>query len=170
MKAEGPEKGVESEERESGREPEPMLEPVAATLEELRADWPALAEKCRIAQPLLRHLLMDSWPVSLNETTLVIGFDPEFHGELEQARGGDHAILRHLLGRELGRAVHVEFVLLKEPVRWSHQAPRDDGESVPDEQPFSPESAGVNPRAWMRNAAVRLVLETFNGDILDIQR
>jgi hypothetical protein len=146
------------------------LRPAPNALEHLRAEWPTLVEKCRKAQPLLQHVLRDSWPVSLNATTLHIGFDPEFASEIETVRQSDRGALRHLFQMEIGHPVHVEYEILREPLRWSHQAPREEVAPPREEKAFSPASAGVNRQAWLRNESVRQVLETFHGDILDIQR
>ena len=145
-------------------------ERIADPLERLRAAWPALMQRCGLVQPMLERYLRDSWPVSLTDTTLVIGFDPEFAGEVDQVRQLERGTLRHLFQRVLGRNVRLDYTVMKESARWSHHPVENPTNGEPDDDaPFDAESAGLNPRAWLRNDAVRTVLEAFHGDILDIQ-
>lgn len=121
---------------------------------------------------MMQRILRDSWPVSLSETTLRIGFDPEFASEMEQARQWERGGLRGLFQKVLGHPVHLEYTLLDEPVRWSHQrmdadAPASD--AAADGGAFDPEAAGLNPQAWLRNETIRTILEVFHGDVMEIQ-
>lgn len=119
---------------------------------------------------MLQNVLRDSWPVSLNETTLVIGFDPEFAGEIEQARHMERGALRGFFQQTLGHPVHLEYTVLDEPVRWSHLTAADAEKTTSGAgNDFDSETAGLNPRAWLANETIRNVLETFHGDILEIQ-
>ena len=148
---------------EAGRE-------IADPLERLKAGWPEVVGRCGLVQPMLEQFLRDSMPVSLSDTTLVIGFDPEFAGEIDQVRQLERGALRHFFQKVLGRAVHLDYTVLQVPVRWSHH-PVSEGDVEDDGEPedFNADTAGLNPRAWLRNEAVRTVLEAFHGDIIDIQ-
>jgi hypothetical protein len=149
--------------------PSGMRERGGDPLEKLRQSWPEVVGQCGIVQPLLRHHLKDSWPVSLNETKLVIGFDPEFAGEMEQVSRHERGELRNLFHRVLGRTVHLEYRVLDRPVRWSHHAPVEGKAAVGEEEPFDPATAGLSPRLWARGEAVRAILEAFHGKIIEIQ-
>ncbi|MCC5848426.1 MAG: hypothetical protein JJU29_10045 [Verrucomicrobia bacterium] len=145
-------------------------ESITDPLERLRAEWPALMHRCGLVQPMLERYLKDSWPMSLTDTTLVIGFDPEFAREIDQVRQLERGALRNVFQRVLGRSVHLDYTVMEEPARWSHHPVEGPANGAPDDDaPFDAESAGLNPRAWLRNDAVRTVLEAFHGDILDIQ-
>lgn len=135
----------------------------------LRDQWPDLVKKCLVLQPLLKRDLRDSWPMGLSDTTLTIGFDPEFSGLIEEVKLLDHGGLHTLFSRLLQRSVRIEYQVMKQSVTWSHQAPETE-EAAPDSLEFSVETAGTNPDEWIKNPAVRQVLEIFHGDILEIQR
>ncbi len=94
-------------------------------LAELREAWPDIVEKCLVIQPLLRRDLRDSWPLRISERTLVIGFDPEFSGEMEEVMQLDHGGLHHFFSEKLGRSVRIDYEVMKEAVTWSHHAPSD---------------------------------------------
>jgi len=140
-------------------------------LEKLQTAWPELVDRCRMIQPLIKQQLRDSWPVEVTETRLTVGFDPEFAEEIEVVRQFDHGALHGLFSQLLGRSVRLEYTVLDAPVTWSHLDPKAEADTdSKDEEPFSAERAGLNPQAWLRNDAVRQVLEVFHGDILKVQR
>lgn len=111
--------------------------------------------------PLLRKNLLDSWPQALTETTCVLGFDPEFSGEIKEVRKTSYDHVHRMIVKRLGRSVKIEFVEADQPVRWSHQNKQ---EASPDTVP------STNLRSWEKNPAVRQVLEVFHGDVRDVQR
>jgi len=117
-------------------------------------------------QPALRRHLRDSLPVSVSETVLEVGFDPEFAQEIEEVRAMDHGTLHTMFTQLLGRSVRLKFRVLDKPVTWSHVQAGDSGAEEPS---FNPESAGTNPREWLKNQTVRRVLEVFNGELVDVQ-
>lgn len=135
----------------------------------LRRDWPDLVEKCLLLQPALKRDLRDSWPVELTETHLIVGFDPEFSGVMEEVKLLDHGGLHTLFSKLLGRSIRIDYQVMKESVTWSHHLPEIQAEPVKD-NPFSVESAGTNPDEWIKNQSIRQVLEIFHGDIIEIQR
>jgi hypothetical protein len=142
---------------------------VVKELEMLREQWPDLVEKCLILQPLLKRDLRDSWPMHVSDTTLTIGFDPEFSGIMDEVKMLDHGGLHTLFSKLLERSVRIDYQVMTQSVSWSHHAP--DAETVKETgQTFSVDSAGNNPDEWIKNESVRQVLEIFHGDILEIQR
>lgn len=136
-------------------------------LERLQKAWPEVVSKCRVVAPLIARLLKDCWPESLDGNRLVIGVDPEFADEMDQLRRNERGSMRNLFHRFLGRAIHLEYTVLKEPVRWSHHKPED--QEVEDDEPFDPATAEYNKNQWARDPALRLLLDRFNGSIIDIQ-
>ena len=136
-------------------------------LERLRAAWPEVVSKCGVVAPLVRRYLKDCWPEAIDQVRLVIGVDPEFSDELDQLRHAERGALRNLFHRFLGRALHLEYTVLKEPVRWSHHAP--ESEEVDEKEPFNPDSAGYNRNQWARDPALAILMDRFHGDIIDIQ-
>jgi hypothetical protein len=148
----------------------PLKADVDRELADLREAWPDIVEKCLVIQPLLRRDLRDSWPLRVTERTLVIGFDPEFSGEMEEVMQLDHGGVHFFFTDKLGRPIRIQYEVMKEAVTWSHHAPSDEG--VSDENPDA--ATGANgektARDWLRNETIRQVLEVFHGDIIDIQQ
>ncbi|MGA0334418.1 MAG: hypothetical protein ACO3N7_09045 [Kiritimatiellia bacterium] len=138
-------------------------------MQALREEWPELVEKCLVLQPALKRDLRDSWPLEVSDTTLVVGFDPEFSGVMEEVKLLDHGGLHHLFSKRLGRSIRIEYRIMKESVTWSHHSPEAQVETA-DDKPFSVENAGNDPEEWIKNESIRHVLEVFHGDIIDIQR
>jgi hypothetical protein len=135
-------------------------------LEKLQESWPDLVARSEILQPALRKLLRDSWPVRVEDTVLEVGFDPEFASEITEVQALDHGALHRMFSEVLGRSIRLTYSVLKESVKWSHTAPE---ETETDEGPFSADTAGLDPQAWLKNEKVRQLLEVFHGDILDVQ-
>lgn len=138
-------------------------------MKSLREEWPDLVEKCLLLQPLLKRDLRDSWPLDITETTLTVGFDPEFSGIIDEVKLLDHGGLHHLFSKILKRSVRMDYQVMTQAVTWSHHAP-DTEEAEESHQGFSMETAGTNPDEWVKNPSVRQVLEIFHGDIKEIQR
>jgi hypothetical protein len=126
----------------------------------LQKEWPDIAQRIGESHPALRTDLLDSWPEQLTETVCIIGFDPEFAGEINEVKRLGQGTVRQAVVAALGRQVRVDFQEASAPVRWSHelkQAPAADG--VPT----------TSLRSWESNPAVRQVLEIFHGDVRDVQ-
>lgn len=134
----------------------------------MKKNWAGLVEKCLVLQPLLKRDLRDSWPIELTSTKLTVGFDPEFSGVMDEVKMLDHGGLHKLFSNLLGRSVQIDYQLMKQSVTWSHHAPEPQSVSESNHV-FSAESAGTDPEEWVKNEAVKQVLEVFHGDILEIQ-
>jgi len=104
----------------------------------------------------------------ITETTLTIGFDPEFSGVMEEVQFLDHGGLHKLFSKILGRSIRIDYEVMKQSVTWSHHEP-EPVVVAETSQPFSTKVAGNNPEEWVKNEAVRHVLEIFHGDIKEIQ-
>jgi len=143
---------------------------VADELKALQDSWPELVARCELLQPALKTLLRDSWPVSVTEMELTVGFDPEFATEVEEVKSLDHGALHRMFSEVLGRSIRVGYSRLTHPVSWSHQgAEPSEEKGGSEEEAFDSERAGNDLKQWQRHPKVRQVLEVFNGDILDVQ-
>lgn len=147
--------------------PRSLQETDGEEIDRLRKAWPEVVSKCGMVEPLLSRYLKDCWPQSLSNTHLVIGVDPEFSDEVQQLQRLQRGAMRNLFHRFLGRALVLDFVVLAEPVRWSHLEPEE--AEVDESEPFDPETAGRNRNQWARDPAINLILGQFLGDVIDIQ-
>ena len=115
--------------------------------------------------PRITHLLKDAKPVSLEQNRLVIGFDPEFEGDLEQIRQGRNpAAVAKTFSDFIGRPLRVQFILLDA----SSTLPGD--MKFPEEQDAELDERRSRSRSeWMQEPLVRQTLEVFDGVISDIR-
>lgn len=160
---------VESKESEKPVSPPSSTVDADKELADLREAWPDIVEKCLVIQPLLRRDLRDSWPLRISERTLVIGFDPEFSGEMEEVMQLDHGGLHIFFTEKLGRPIRIDYEVMKEAVTWSHHAPSTEAAEV-DADAATGANGEKTPQDWLRNETIRQVLEVFHGDIIDIQQ
>jgi DNA polymerase-3 subunit gamma/tau len=137
----------------SAAPPTPAAPPPADELARLTARWKELIEQVGHAVPLAKKYLLDAQPVQVEERRVVIGFDPEFAGEVENFHNPrTQKVVQRAMADALGREVTVEFKVLGAGA-----------ENVP--PPADPKSK----RAWAKHPTVNRVLETFNGDISEIR-
>ncbi|MEI6165847.1 MAG: DNA polymerase III subunit gamma/tau [bacterium] len=108
---------------------------------------------------LARNLLLDARPLAVEPMRVVIGFDPEFSGNLEKIKVPHYLkAIQGVLTTFLKRPVNVEFQLISSagPV----DVPADHVE----------EKTGAKSRQdWYKEPVVRKTLEFFNGSITDIR-
>ena len=107
---------------------------------------------------------------------MVIGFDPEFATEREEVRvPRNHRALVHVLSAALGREVTVVVEVLKSKEQLLHEQAVQERRAANDEVGRKVQKVGRSTMsredraAWIENSAVRRVLETFSGDIVDIR-
>jgi DNA polymerase III subunit gamma/tau len=125
-------------------------------LKRLRDAWPELIDRIAKASSQAGHDLRDTAPLTITDTHLTIGIDPEFSAErtnLEHPR--TVSLIQNALKPLLNRTVSVGFGLL--PGR-SEPLPAD-----------SPVTGDPKKQPYYENPAVRSVLETFSGEITDIR-
>ena len=136
---------------------------------DLTARWHEILDYVGRAAALARNALLDARPQQVAAGEVVIGFDPEFAGNLEKV---ENARVRKALGKKLSmlldREVAVRFEVLEE-----------DAETEPlpaDHEPAPPAPKGKTDRKtkaartdWHEDPAVRKTLEMFHGDIVDIR-
>lgn len=129
-------------------------------LEQLQAEWPQLVTEIGEEHTWLRTDLLDSWPMGISDTTCILGFDPEFAGEIEEVKTRGYRILHDAVVGHIGRKVNIECCISKEPIRWSHEL----------KHPLQPgEIPSGNVRAWEAHPAIKQILEVFHGDVRDVQ-
>jgi DNA polymerase-3 subunit gamma/tau len=125
-------------------------------LERIKTAWPGLIEHMAKGVPHVRHCLADTAPLSVSETHVTIGLDPEFAQEranLENPR--TLLFVQKTLSAFLKRPVSADFSVLAgraKPVASAAPAP-----------------GASDKQKYYNNPAVRSVLETFSGDIIDIR-
>jgi DNA polymerase-3 subunit gamma/tau len=128
-------------------------------LERLKAEWPQFIEQLTKGLPSAHQYMIDTAPVSVTETHVTIGIDPEFTREkdsLETPR--TIAMIQHRLETFLKRSVSVDFQAL---------AGKAADATLPAQQP--PQD-GLDKNDYYNNPAVRSVLEAFSGDIAEIRK
>ncbi|MFA7256366.1 MAG: DNA polymerase III subunit gamma/tau [Kiritimatiellales bacterium] len=125
-------------------------------LERLKTAWIGLIEHISKGASQAKHYLADTVPLSVSETHVTIGIDPEFAGErsnLENPR--TLLLIQKTLSSFLKRPVSAGFsVLAGKPKALPTDAP---AQGVLDKQKY------------YENPSVRSVLEAFSGEIIDIR-
>ncbi|MBC8206401.1 MAG: DNA polymerase III subunit gamma/tau [Kiritimatiellales bacterium] len=128
-------------------------------LERLKTAWPQLIAHLSKGLPSAHQYLIDTAPVSVTDTHVSIGIDPEFaqgKGSLDNPR--TISFVQKTLEGFLKRAVSVNFQPLE---GQAADAP------LPADQPTG---GSLDKTQYYDNPAVRSVLETFNGDIEDVRK
>jgi DNA polymerase-3 subunit gamma/tau len=130
--------------------------PPADELTRLATQWRELIERVGHAVPLAKKYLVDAKPVKIEGAHVVIGFDPEFAGEMENFHNPrTQKVVQRAVADALGREVTVEFKVLA-----AAPAAPEGGTPAPTQK---------NKREWAKHPTVNRVLETFNGDISEIR-
>ena len=128
-------------------------------LERLKNSWHQLIDQLTKGLPQAHQYLIDTTPISVSETHVTIGIDPEFVQEKESLESPRTiAFVQKTLERFLNRAVSVNFQPLKG---------RAADKPLPADRPAQ---TGLNHKDYKNNPAVRSILETFSGDIEDIRK
>ncbi len=125
-------------------------------LEQLKTAWVSLIEHISKGAPQAKHYLTDTVPLSVSETHVTIGIDPEFAGEranLENPR--TLLLIQKTISSFLKRSVSADFSVL---AGRSKPLPTD-----------APAQGSPDKQKYYNNPSVRSVLETFSGEIIDIR-
>ena len=126
-------------------------------LERLKQAWPELTGHIARGAPQSKQYLSDTAPLSVSDTHVTIGIDPEFAGELPNLEAPHtHSLIRKTLSSFLKRPVSAGFTVL--PV-GPRPLPSDTAE------PDAPDR-----KKYYDNPSVRSVLEAFSGEITDIRK
>ncbi len=148
---------------------EPRRLPGVSALAELRGNWESVCASIAAVQPLLKGLLVNSWPVELVDGVLAIGLEPRHAPRMPELGSGLQTVaVERYLTRAHGAEFRVRFELLAEtppPVRPA--APSAAPEPAVAARPAPPPSAD-DLRRWREHPAVRQVVEAFNAKIIRV--
>ncbi len=125
-------------------------------LEQLKTAWADLIEHIAKGAPQAKHYLTDTVPLSVSETHITIGIDPEFAGErsnLENPR--TLSFIQKTLSSFLKRPVSADFSVLAGKPK---PLPTD-----------APVHGKQDKQKYYSNPSVRSVLEAFSGEITDVR-
>jgi DNA polymerase-3 subunit gamma/tau len=142
--------------------PEPVpgdqkKKPDADELKVLLEAWHDIISDISRTDPFSRRYLLDTAPLRTDATHLVVGFDPEFAGELDRFDNPRSKLtLARAVRKYLDRMLEISFEPLKpddpRPAPGSGTAPELEGEAK-----------------WYANPVVKTVVEAFNGEITDVR-
>lgn len=151
---------------------EPRRLPGASVLAELRGNWDSVCASIAAVQPLLKGLLVHSWPVELEAGVLAIGLEPRHAPRMQELGAGLQTVaVERYLSRTHGAEFRVRFELLADaPPAVSVAAPAPQAGPPP---PPAPARATVSPsaddvRRWREHPSVRQVVEAFNAKIIRV--
>lgn len=124
-----------------------------------------------------KNCLLDAEPLEVTETTVKIGFDPEFASEKHEMEvSSNRRALAQVLSEALGRNVAVDFSVLPGKGVLPSDIPvpqqsgvEEDGVAAKVSKNGRSDMTETTRLAWMKHPKVQLTLESFNGDIVDIR-
>ena len=123
----------------------------------LRSTWfkllKAIKEK---GQPMLEAFLREAEPISISDDVLVIDFDPKFTLHREQVQETEN---KKTIEEELSK-------LMEKPTRLKVGSSEND-ETLEEDAPSSQMDM---QRDAKEDESVRLVLETFNGRVVEVKQ
>ncbi len=156
--------GVVAEVPTQGYSAEPQKKkPDVDEVELLLKGWHSIINDISKADPLSRRYFLDTAPLRTDATHLVVGFDPEFSGELERFDNPRAKLaLARVVEKHVGRMLGISF----EPLKPSHRRPLP-SDHVP--ASGAPKEALTGTAKWYANPVVKTVVEAFNGEISDIR-
>jgi len=132
-------------------------------VELLLKGWHDIIDHISKADPLSRRYFLDTLPLRTDATHLVVGFDPEFSGELERFDNPRTKLaMARAVEKHVGRMLGISF----EPLKPGHRRPLP-SDHVPAGGDPSPTLVGE--AKWYANPVVKIVVEAFNGEISDIR-
>lgn len=139
----------------------------------LFAHWHDLIDEASHAAPLVRSYLIDAKPIQVEAARVHIGFDPEFASELDNVDvPRNRKVLEKVLGRFLHRPIRITFRVLEPGETMPTDLILPEGHTKTsrqhDDEEISPEALSAEQR-WIRDPVVRMTLEAFNGEIIDIR-
>jgi DNA polymerase-3 subunit gamma/tau len=139
--------------------------PAGNEIETLLKCWHDIIDHVSKTNPLARRYFLDTAPLRTDATHLVVGFDPEFSGELKSF---DNSRTKLTLARavepHIGRLLGVSF----EPLKSDHRRPLPADHMVSDTSGDSTQEL-TGLMKWYANPVVKTVVEAFNGEISDIR-
>jgi len=149
--------------------PQPAGQPATPVDVSFEKIWKELLDQLAKYNSMLRSNIVEGRPISMDATTLVIGFDPEFKLEKEsvdtpRSRETIQAILRELTRK----AMNVKVVFADDPsipcgdeCDSSHHATQEHS---------LPKNAESPDKRFEDDPQIRKALEIFKGEIVEIRR
>jgi DNA polymerase-3 subunit gamma/tau len=134
-------------------------------VELLLSAWHNIIDHVSKADPLSHRYFLDTAPLRTDSTHLVVGFDPEFSGELDRFDNSRTKLaLARTVETHVGRMLAVSF----EPLKPDHRRPLPADHMVSDSSGDSTEEL-TGLMKWYANPVVKTVVEAFNGEISDVR-
>ena len=154
---------------------------ITGDLDLLRTQWRSIMDS--VSRHFTLHAgncLLDAKPVEVTETTVKIGFDPEFAAKKSEMEvSSNRRALSQVISDVLGRRMSVEFSVLPAkdvlpadiPLTPAARTGEEQGTAAADKVRKSGrrDMSEESRCEWMKNPKVMLTLESFNGDIVDIR-
>lgn len=140
----------------------------------LLQQWPEIVREIGKLAPLARAAFSAASPVAVAGTIVTIGFDPD-SGNVKSGFDCERNVksAQRVLSNILHREVTVNFVRQKaEPpaatfsINQTLSAQQE--EATPSSPDETPKMAGKSKQQWAKMPAVRKVLESFDGDIVEV--
>ncbi len=132
-------------------------------LELLLTNWHKIIDHLSKADALSHRCFLDTAPLRVNAEQIVVGYDPEFKGNLERLEDSRSKLaMARAVNRLLNRMLSVSFEPLKP----------DDRRPLPTDHPIDQneqKQASTGLAKCYENPAVKPVVETFNGEIEDVR-
>jgi len=156
---------------------EPMLGAPGATAipADLAGLWTKLVEAVSRVSPFIRTYLLEAAPVSFENNTLVIGFDPEFSDHLALIDNPrNHSLLQTKLA-EIGHPnAQIKFIKADLPadrVRVISTTPAATSADAPPAAPAREKStpAAFNKNDFKNDPLIQKALEIFKGQIVEVR-
>ena len=131
-------------------------------LEILLTNWHTIIDHVGKADALSLRYFLDTAPLRVNAEHMVVGYDPEFKGNLERLEDPRAKLaLARAIHRFLNRMLAITF----EPLKADDRRPLPSDHGIKEEQ--KKDLTGL--AKWYEHPAVKTVVETFNGEIEDVR-
>jgi DNA polymerase-3 subunit gamma/tau len=148
-----------------GADPQKKKLAGANEVEVLLKHWHGIIDHVGKADSLSYRYFLDTAPLRTDETHLIVGYDPEFSGEIERMQDSRAKVaLARAVERYLGRMVSVSF----EPLKPDDRRPLPADHPVSDSGADNTQELGALQK-WYANPVVKTVVDAFNGEIADIR-
>lgn len=114
------------------------------------------------ADALSLRYFLDTAPLRVNAEQIVVGYDPEFKGNLERL---EDPRAKLALARAINRFLNRMLAITYEPLKPDDRRPLPSDHAIEEEQ--KKDLTGL--AKWYEHPAVKTVVETFNGEIEDVR-
>ena len=165
----------EASQRHAGPETGAPIPAAAAISADLAGLWTKLVEAVSRVSPFIRTYLLEAAPVSFENNTLVIGFDPEFSDHLALIDNPrNHTLLQTKLA-EIGHPnAQIKFIKADLPadrVRVISPTPAATSADAPPAAPAREKStpAAFNKSDFKNDPLIQKALEIFKGQIVEVR-